>query len=141
MRERGEIEWFENIHGRLDKGVDYILVTQSALERKVLGIQIKGKPISRAGGNGSLSAVEIASECEAAMKHEFQVQGAKRRLDSIAVWSSAHITPDAEEEFTKPGLAYRIQVKKPKDVFSLIEQFAPAQLGDHRLDVHRVKRK
>ena len=129
MRDRGEIEWFENIHGRMDKGVDYVLVTQTALERKVLGVQVKGKPISRAGGNGSLSAVQIACECEAAMKHEFPVQGAKRRLDSIAVWSSAHITPDAEEEFNKLGLAYRIQIKKPREVFSLIETFAPSQLG------------
>src|SRR6266446_1109410 len=54
MRDRGEISWFENIHGRLDKGVDYVLVAQSALERKVLGIQVKGKPISRTGGNGTL---------------------------------------------------------------------------------------
>ena len=130
MGERKEIEWFENIHGRLDKGVDYILTTQTALERKVLGIQVKGKPITRTGGNGSLSAVEIASECESAMKHEFQVQGTKRRLDSIAVWSSAHITPDAEEEFTKSGLAYRIQIKKPREIFSLIEEFAPSLLGN-----------
>lgn len=129
MREHKQIEWFENIHGRLDKGVDYLLVTQTPLERKLLGIQIKGKPISRTGGSGALSAVEIAAECEAAMKHEFQVQGARRRLDSIAVWSSAHITPDAEEEFSKPGLAYRIQVKKPRDLFCLIEEYAPALLG------------
>src|ERR1041384_1286069 len=130
MREAEEIEWFENIHGRTDKGVDYLLVTQTSLERKVLGIQVKGRSITRAGGNGSLSAFEIAAECEAAMKHEFQVQGAKHRLDSIAVWSSAHITPDAEEEFIKPGLAYRIQIKKPREVFCLIEQFSPSLLGN-----------
>jgi hypothetical protein len=128
MRAAKLIEWFENIHGRLDKGVDFLLVSETPLGQLTTGIQVKGKVITRAGAGATLSATRIAEECVGAMQHEFTVRGAKRRLDSIAIWTCSHVTPDAEEELAKPGLAYRIHLKKPRDIFSLIENHAPALL-------------
>lgn len=129
MKRRGDLLWFENIHGRHDKGVDFLVVTKTAFDTKLVGIQVKGKPLTRTGTSSSLSAVAVASECENAMKWEFSVNGTKQRLDSIAVWCSAHVTQDAEEEFTKPGLGHRITLKKPRDIFPLIDNYVPRLLA------------
>lgn len=122
MQKEGQIEWFEKIHGRNDKGVDFLLVHQSELGRRILGIQVKSKPITRSGSDGGV--LRIKQECIAAMEHEFEVQGNPARIDNIELWCSAHITPDAEQEFYAPGAAVKVQVKKPSAIFTLIEKYS-----------------
>jgi hypothetical protein len=86
MQKAEVIEWFENIHGRGEKGVDYLVVERTELGRRVLGIQVKSKRITRAGDSASLSAIEVRNECQSAMCHEFDVQKSKTRLDNVALW-------------------------------------------------------
>src|SRR5258708_3729960 len=60
MQTESEIEAFENIHGRNDKGVDFIVSSNSSVfGRTVKGIQVKSKRMTRSEGAGSLSAVRI----------------------------------------------------------------------------------
>ncbi|RYG58485.1 hypothetical protein EON80_27005, partial [bacterium] len=71
MKSAGLIESFKNIHGRNDKGVDFVVVENSPLSRRVIGIQVKSNKITRSSGPNS--AREVISECEAAMQHNFTI--------------------------------------------------------------------
>ena len=129
MQKAGALEWYANIHGRNDKGVDFLLVEKTVLARRILGIQVKSKEITRSeGNNASLSSIRIKHECDSAMTHEFDVQGQKGRLDNIAVWTSAHITEDARKEFLAPGGVVRVTITDAKEVFTLIEDHCPEML-------------
>ncbi|MEA3212911.1 MAG: hypothetical protein QOE70_5968 [Chthoniobacter sp.] len=125
MKKAGVIDAFENIHGRNDKGIDYLLVETTILKRRIVGIQVKSKGITRTGDGASLSSLDVKRECEAAMDHEFILQRDKVRLDNVDLWTSAHITEDAEKEFTAPGGRLKIQVSKATTVFALLEKFCP----------------
>jgi hypothetical protein len=41
--------------------------------------------------------LDLKTECVAALAHEYDFQGDKVRLDNVAIWTSAHITEDAEK--------------------------------------------
>jgi hypothetical protein len=97
MKSEGAIEDFENIHGRNDKGVDFIVASSTAFGgRTITGIQVKSKPMTRSESSGSLSAIRIREECHSAMQHNFHFQGRETRIDSIDIWCSASMTEDAE---------------------------------------------
>lgn len=89
MQAEGSLEGFENIHGRNDKGIDYIITFKSAFGPSLIGLQIKSKPMTRSESSGSLSAIRIRQECEAALLHDFHFQGRSVRIDSIEIWTSA----------------------------------------------------
>jgi hypothetical protein len=128
MKKAGALEVFRNIHGRNDKGIDYIVAQRTPLSRTVLGIQAKAKNITRTGESATLSSVDLKTECAAALAHEFQLNGDTVRLDNVAIWSSAHITEDAEKEFYAPGAPTKIQVVRPAYIYSLIETYSPELL-------------
>lgn len=71
----------------------------------------------------------MKKECEAALAHEFLLQSDRVRLDNVAVWTSAHITEDAEKEFLAVGTAAKIAVLKPRCVFALIDRYSPTLLA------------
>jgi hypothetical protein len=125
MKREDRISSFENIHGRNDKGIDLLVSPVDEFRPKLLGIQAKSKPISRAGANASLSAVQIKQECIAAMQHEFTFNGTPTRLDNIELWCSAHITEDAEKEFYAAASPMKVGVQKAPAVFALIERYCP----------------
>lgn len=127
MLKAGAIVWYQNIHGRNDKGVDFIVVIQSefGMGSRVIGIQVKSKLMTRSEGAGSISSLRVTMECEAAMKHEFLVNNTKARLDNIEIWNSAHITEDAEQEFNAAGCTLKIQLKKNAQIFTLLEKYCP----------------
>lgn len=125
MQKAEVIEAFENIHGRNDKGIDYLIVERTDLQRRVVGVQVKSKRITRTGDSSSLSSISVKQECEAAMSHEFSLQGDRIRLDNLAIWTSAHITEDAEKEFQTPGGLLKIPVQKAAGVFALIRKYCP----------------
>lgn len=126
MKAAGVIENFENIHGRNDKGVDFIVASSSAFGGRVItGIQVKSKPITRSESSGALSAIRIREECHSAVQHNFHFQGREIRIDSIEVWSSAAITEDAEKELNPPHTLVRVGLKKDRELFSLVKKFCP----------------
>ncbi|HEY1661696.1 MAG TPA: hypothetical protein VGI03_04695 [Verrucomicrobiae bacterium] len=125
MEKENVLAWYSNIHGRNDKGVDFLLVVNSDFGQRIIGVQAKSKEVTRAGSGSNLSALQIKQECEGAMKHEFDVQKNKARLDNIELWCSSNITEDAEKEFNASGDNLKIQVKKASQIFSLVEKFAP----------------
>ena len=129
MQSEGMIEGFENIHGRNDKGVDYLISHTSVFGSTIRGIQVKSKRITRSESSGALSAVQIHGECQAAMLHDFHFQGRTVRLEAIDLWSSAPITEDAEKEFNPPHAALRIVVKKDREILALIEKHCPTLLA------------
>ena len=126
MQAEGVIEGFENIHGRNDKGVDFLIALSSAFGRTISGIQVKSKPITRSESAGNLSSIRIREECHSAMLHDFHFQGRNVRLDTIELWCSAPITDDAEKEMNPPHTLLRVTVKKDREILSLIERFCPA---------------
>ncbi len=123
MKKDGAIDAFQNIHGRNDKGIDYLLAETSALQRRVVGIQVKSKDITRTGDSSSLSSLDVKKESEAALAHEFLLQADRVRLDNVSVWTSAHITEDAEKEFYAVGTVAKIPVVKAAAVFALINKY------------------
>jgi hypothetical protein len=129
MKKAGLIEEYKNVHGRNDKGVDYLVAQRTALQRSVIGIQVKSKRITRTGDSSSLSSLDLKTECVAALAHEYDFQSDKVRLDNVAIWTSAHITEDAEKEFTAPGNVAKIQVIKPESIYALIHQHCPDLLA------------
>src|SRR5882724_10849689 len=53
MKADGDLDNFENIHGRNDKGVDFIVsYNSSVFGRTIRGIQVKSKRITRSEGAG-----------------------------------------------------------------------------------------
>lgn len=129
MQAEGDLEAFENIHGRNDKGVDYILLHRSAFGSTLRGIQVKSKRITRSESSGALSAVRIREECQSAMLQEFHFQGRNVRLDIIDLWCSAPMTEDAEKEFNPPHAHNRIVIKKDRELLSLVEKYCPTLLA------------
>jgi hypothetical protein len=123
MKKAALIESFQNIHGRNDKGIDYLIAERTSLHRRILGVQVKSKPITRTGDGSTLSSIEIKRECEAAIMHEFVLEKDSVRLDNVALWTSARITEDAEKEFNAPGGTLKVQVMKSLEVFALLERF------------------
>lgn len=129
MKKEGAIEAFQNLHGRNDKGIDYLLLESTALQRRIVGVQVKSKDITRTGDSSSLSSLDVKKECEAALAHEFIFQADRVRIDNLAVWTSAHITEDAEKEFYAVGTLAKIQVVKAPAVFALIHRYSPDLLS------------
>jgi hypothetical protein len=126
MKSQKLLSDFQNIHGRNDKGVDYILFENGPLSHRAIGIQVKSCEMTRASGaNG---AVTVRLECEAAMDHEFSHGGNKFRLDQIEVWNSGHTTQDAEAEFKTPGARYKIPIKTGDSLVHFVEKYAPKLL-------------
>jgi hypothetical protein len=129
MQSEGKIDAFENIHGRNDKGVDYLVAFKSVFENSVRGIQAKSKRITRSESSGALSAIRIRGECEAAMLHNFHFDGRTVRLDGLDVWCSAPLTEDAEMELNPPLTRQRFGVKKDREILSLVELYCPTLLS------------
>jgi hypothetical protein len=130
MKAEGVIEDFENIHGRNDKGVDFIVASSSAFGgRTITGIQVKSKAITRSESSGALSAIRIREECHSAIQHNFHFQGRETRIDLIEVWCSAAITEDAEKELNPPHTLVRVGLKKDREIFSLVEKFCPSAVS------------
>ena len=125
MQSEGKVDAFENIHGRNDKGVDFLVSSSSIFGQVVRGVQVKSKPVTRSESSGALSAVRIRGECESAMLHEFHFQGRTIRLSGIDVWCSNSITEDAEKELNPPHATHRIGLKKDHELLLLIEQYSP----------------
>jgi hypothetical protein len=123
MQKENAIVWYKNIHGRNDKGVDFLIVSNSDFGQRIVGIQVKSKEMTRAGGGSSISSLQVKQECEAAMAHEFEVQANKSRLDNIEVWNSSHITDDAEREFNTPGGLIKVRVVRPATILTLLEKY------------------
>jgi F0F1-type ATP synthase delta subunit len=71
----------------------------------------------------------VKTECLGALAHEYDFQSDKVRLDNIAIWTSAHITEDAEKEFTAPGNLAKIQVLKAGPIYALIHEHCPDLLA------------
>jgi hypothetical protein len=128
MQAEGQIEHFENIHGRNDKGVDFLITFTSIFGMTIRGIQAKSKRMTRSESSGALSAVRTRGECEAAMMHSFHFQGRAIRLEGIDVWCSAPMTDDAEGELNPPHGQQRIGIKKAREILSLVEKFCPTLL-------------
>lgn len=125
MQAEGVVEAFENIHGRNDKGVDFLVSSTSVFGPAVRGIQVKAKRLTRSESAGALSAVRIRGECEAAMMHDFHFQGHLTRLSGIDVWCSASITDDAEQELNPPHAPQRVGLKKDHEILFLLEKYCP----------------
>ncbi|MEW6156553.1 MAG: hypothetical protein AB1813_03935, partial [Verrucomicrobiota bacterium] len=124
------ISGFEKIHGRTDKGIDYLIGYSGVFESTtVIGIQVKSKTITRSEGAGSLSAIRIRGECEAAVLHDFHYKGGQIKLDWVELWCSGHITEDAEKELNPPHGKIRIRLKKDREILSLLEKYCPQLLG------------
>jgi hypothetical protein len=128
MQAEGAIQSFENIHGRNDKGVDYLVAHTSVFGSTIRGIQIKSKRITRSESSGALSAVRIREECQATMLYEFHFQGRNIRLEGIDLWCSAEMTEDAEKEMNPPLAPLRIGIKKDRELLSLVEKYCPTVL-------------
>lgn len=129
MKKAGVISWYKNIHGRNDKGVDYLLQVNSAISGStVLGIQAKSQKIIRSSDSKDTSAVRILSECESAVKHTFEVENGRSKLDNIELWLSASITEDAENEFLAPAAQVRVKIKKAAQIAEFIEKYCPEYL-------------
>jgi len=130
MKAEGVIEDFENIHGRNDKGVDYLVASSSVFGgRTITGIQVKSKPITRSEASGSLSAIRIREECHSAVQHNFHFKGRETRIDTIEVWCSAALTEDAEKEFNPPHAIVRVGIKKDRELFTLVETYCPSAVS------------
>src|ERR1700691_5225403 len=59
MKKQGAILGYQNIHGRNDKGVDYLVSDKNIFGSRIIGIQAKSKPISRSEGSSTLSSIRI----------------------------------------------------------------------------------
>jgi hypothetical protein len=123
------ISWYDNIHGRNDKGVDFLLRIDAELGSRVVGIQAKSIKITRSGDTSDSSAIRIIAECEAATKHEFDIDTGRSKVDNIELWCSNHITEDAEKEFRAPGVSINIRIRKAEEVAALIEKYCPDLLN------------
>lgn len=130
MQRAGDILWYNNIHGRNDKGVDFLIVTENVLGSRVLGIQVKSQKITRSSDSSESSAVRIISECEAATHHTFDLNNGSGKIDNIELWCSAHITEDAEKEFRAPGISISIRIKKADEIIKLLETYCPDILSN-----------
>jgi hypothetical protein len=128
MKSEGLIDGFENIHGRNDKGVDYLVASTSIFGSSFRGVQVKSKRITRSESGSALSAIRIREECEAAMNHDFHFQGQQVRIQNIDVWSSAPVTEDAEKELNPPHRTHPIGLKKDREILSLVEKYCPGLL-------------
>ncbi len=128
MQADGAITAFENIHGRNDKGVDYIVSHNSVFGSSIRGIQVKSKRMTRSESSGGLSAVRIRGECQAALLYTFHFQGRDITLDSIDIWCSAPVTEDAEKEINPPHTPQRICLKKDREILAHVEKYCPTLL-------------
>ncbi|MEO8616860.1 MAG: hypothetical protein ABI600_17090 [Luteolibacter sp.] len=117
---------YKNIHGRNDKGVDFLIYENAPLGERTVGIQVKSCEMTRA--SGANSAVQVKRECEAAMEHEFTLDSKSFKLDQIEIWNSGHITEDAEAELRSPGSRIKIPIKHGDDLVRFIENYAPKLL-------------
>ena len=129
MQAEGVIEGYEKIHGRNDKGVDFLVSQTSIFGHSIRGIQVKSKRMTRSESSGALSAVRVRAECEAAMMHEFHFQGRMIRLAGIDVWCSSLMTEDAERELNPPGAPHPVGVKKDYEILLLVEKYCPTLLA------------
>lgn len=125
MKKQGAILGYQNIHGRSDKGVDYLVSDKTIFGSRIIGIQAKSKPISRSEGSSTLSSIRIKQECDAAMEHSFTYEKARVRLDNIELWCSNHVTEDAIQEFNASASKNKIQIKTESAIYTLIETFCP----------------
>jgi len=129
MQAEGLIEGFENIHGRNDKSVDYLISYTTVFGSNVRGIQVKSKRITRSESSGALSAVRIREECQAAMLNDFHFKGRNIRVEGVDVWNSGPTTEDAEKELNPPHGSHRVGVKKDREILALIEKHCPGLLA------------
>jgi hypothetical protein len=125
MKAEGEIGDFINIHGRNEHGIDWIIQEPGKFFNRLVGIQVKSRPITRQGDSRSDSSLVVKNQCESAYDNRFTWQGNDVRLDDVQLWTSSHITADAESELTAPYSKHRIPVVKSEKVFALIERFCP----------------
>lgn len=125
LKSEGSIASYANIHGRNDKGVDYVIIEDGVFGRRIIGIQVKSIDVTRTGGGKNYSALDLKTECQAALQHEFLVEGNKYRLDLIEVWNSRHTTEDAESELSAPGTQNKFPLRKPDHIARLLEKYCP----------------
>lgn len=125
MKRRGNIAGFRFVHGRNEHGIDWIVQDPSALSVRYVGIQAKSQKITLQGDYKSDSALNVKQQCESAYNHTFEYGGATIRLDNVELWTSAHITEDAEKEFAAPLSREKVTVKKAEAIFALIEIYCP----------------
>lgn len=125
MKNDGKIADFLYTHGRNERGVDWIVQEIGGLSQRYVGVQAKAKIITRQGGSNSDSSLSVKQQCESAYEHKFNWHGNEIRLDVVELWNAAHITADAEVEFSTPFSTHKIAVKTAPEIFSLIDQFCP----------------
>lgn len=126
MKVEGKIGDFVNVHGRNEHGIDWIIEEYGEFANRLVGIQAKSRSITKQGNSQSDDVHKVKNQCESAYDNRFVWHGNDARLDDVQLWTSAHITSDAETELMAPYSKHKILVVKEEKVFSLIEKYCPS---------------